>query len=86
MIPVGRYATGYGSSDATWRSTNAAWKLRPSLDRKVGDPLAQLRAELGTSKRTVQRDIGDLERAGFPVVSETRNGTIFWHFIEGFCV
>lgn len=61
------------------------WKLVRLLSGKLGRSLAQLRAELGVSKRTVQRDIGDLERAGFPVVSETRNGTIFWHFIEGFC-
>lgn len=60
------------------------WKLVRLLSGKLGRSLAQLRAELGVSKRTVQRDIGDLERAGFPVVSDTRNGTIFWHFIEGF--
>jgi len=61
------------------------WKLVRLLSGKLGRSLAQLRAELGVSKRTVQRDISGLERAGFPVVSETRNGTIFWHFIEGFC-
>ena len=60
------------------------WKLIRLLSGKLGRSLAQLRAELGVSKRTVQRDIGDLERAGFPVVSETRNETVFWHFIEGF--
>jgi len=61
------------------------WKLVRLLSGKLGRSLAQLRAELGVSKRTVQRDIGDLERAGFPVVSETRHETIYWHFIEGFC-
>lgn len=61
------------------------WSLVRLLSGKVGRSLAQLRSELGVSKRTVQRDIGDLERAGFPIVSESRNGSIFWHFIEGFC-
>ena len=55
------------------------------LSGKLGRSLAQLRTDLGKSKRTVQRDIADLERAGFPIVSEERNGTIYWHFIEGFC-
>ena len=32
----------------------------------------------------MQRDIKGLERAGFPIVSEARDGTIFWRFIEGF--
>lgn len=50
----------------------------------MGRSLAQLRAELGVSKRTVQRDIENLERSGFPIVSEAREGTIFWRFIEGF--
>jgi predicted DNA-binding transcriptional regulator YafY len=27
-----------------------------------------------------------LEQTGFPVVSESRNGTTFWHFMEGFHV
>lgn len=54
------------------------------MSSKLGRSLAQLQAELGTSKRTIQRDIAGLERAGFPVVSETRDGTVFWHFIEGF--
>jgi predicted DNA-binding transcriptional regulator YafY len=61
------------------------WKLVRLLSGKLGRSLAQLRAELGVTKRTVQRDIDGLERAGFPIVSETRDGTIFWRFIEGFC-
>jgi len=50
----------------------------------VGRTLAQLQGELGVTKRTVQRDIATLEAAGFPIVSEARNGTVFWHFMEGF--
>jgi predicted DNA-binding transcriptional regulator YafY len=39
---------------------------------------------LGVTKRTVQRDLEVLTAAGFPVTSEMRNGTVFWHFMEGF--
>jgi len=60
------------------------WKLVRLLSGKLGRSLAQLRSELGVTKRTVQRDIKGLERAGFPIVSEARDGTIFWRFIEGF--
>jgi predicted DNA-binding transcriptional regulator YafY len=45
-----------------------------------------LRAELGVSKRTVQRDMDALERGGFPITSEERNGTVLWRFMEGFRV
>jgi predicted DNA-binding transcriptional regulator YafY len=60
------------------------WTLVRLLTGKLGRSLAQLRAELGVTKRTVQRDIENLERSGFPIVSESRDGTIFWRFIEGF--
>lgn len=60
------------------------WQLIRLLTGKYGRTLAQLRSELGVTKRTVQRDIADLERAGFPVISDNRNGTVFWHFMEGF--
>ncbi len=56
------------------------------LSGRTGRTLAQLHAELGVGKRTVQRDITVLESAGFPIVSESRNGTVFWHFMEGFHV
>jgi predicted DNA-binding transcriptional regulator YafY len=62
------------------------WTLVHLLSGRLGRTLAQLQAELGVTKRTVQRDIAILERTGFPVVSEARNGTVFWHFIEGFRV
>jgi predicted DNA-binding transcriptional regulator YafY len=50
----------------------------------VGRTLAQLCGELGVTKRTVQRDIQVLTEAHFPVTSDMRNGTVFWHFMEGF--
>ena len=60
------------------------WKLVHRLAGHLGRTLAQLTSELGVAKRTVQRDIEVLSVAGFPVTSETRNGTVFWHFMEGF--
>ena len=60
------------------------WRLVHLLAGHLGRTLAQLAGELGVAKRTVQRDIETLSVAGFPVTSETRNGTVFWHFMEGF--
>jgi len=60
------------------------WKLVQLLAGRLGRTLAQLCGELGVTKRTVQRDIQVLAAAGFPVTSDMRNGTVFWHFVEGF--
>ena len=48
------------------------------LLRGKGRTLQQLRAELGVTKRTIQRDIQVLEQAGFPVSSEQRTRSIYW--------
>lgn len=66
--------------------TSRQWHLVRLLSGPRGRTLAQLRAELGVSKRTVQRDIDALERGGFPITSEERNGTVFWRFMEHFRV
>jgi predicted DNA-binding transcriptional regulator YafY len=66
--------------------TSRQWQLVRLLSGPRGRTLAQLRAELGVSKRTVQRDMDALERGGFPITSEERNGTVFWRFMEGFRV
>ncbi len=60
------------------------WKLMQLLAGHIGRTLAQLTQELGVTKRTVQRDIEVLSEAGFPITSDMRNGTVFWHLIEGF--
>ncbi len=60
------------------------WKLVQLLSGRLGRTLAQLCGELGVTKRTVQRDLEVLTAAGFPVTSDMRNGTVFWHFMEGF--
>lgn len=60
------------------------WRLVQLLSGSNGRTLAQLHAELGVSKRTVQRDIAALERSGFPIESRTRNSTVRWRFVDGF--
>jgi proteasome accessory factor B len=60
------------------------WRLVHLLAGRLGRTLTQLSEELGVAKRTVQRDIEVLTEAGFPVTSDMRNGTVFWHFMEGF--
>jgi predicted DNA-binding transcriptional regulator YafY len=61
------------------------WKLVRLLSGPRGRTLRQLVAELGVVKRTVQRDMEALEAGGFPLVSDQRNGTVFWRFMDGFC-
>ena len=58
------------------------WKLVSLLSGRVGRSLDQLKAELGMTKRTVQRDIAVLEAAGFPVLSEPRDGTVYWRLLD----
>jgi proteasome accessory factor B len=61
-------------------------RLMTLLEGKFGRSLDQLRAELGVTKRTIQRDLNVLQTAGLPVISEARNGTIRWRFMEGFVI
>ena len=48
----------------------------------MGRSLDQFRAELGVTKRTIQRDIAVLEAAGFAIISEQRDGTLYWRLVE----
>lgn len=52
------------------------------LSGRAGRTLDQLKAELGVTKRTIQRDIIVLEAAGFPVTSESRDGTVYWRVMN----
>jgi proteasome accessory factor B len=52
------------------------------LSGRAGRTLDQLKAELGVTKRTIQRDIEALDRAGIPVVSESRDGTVYWRMLD----
>ncbi len=58
------------------------WRIVTLLSGRVGRSLDQLKAELGVTKRTIQRDIGVLETAGFPVMSESRDGTVHWRLLD----
>jgi predicted DNA-binding transcriptional regulator YafY len=58
------------------------WKIVTLLSGRVGRSLDQLKAELGVTKRTIQRDIAVLESAGFPVISESRDGTVYWRLLD----
>ena len=58
------------------------WRVVSLLSGRVGRSLDQLKAELGMTKRTIQRDIAVLEAAGFPVVSESRDGMVHWRLLD----
>ena len=61
------------------------WKIIQALltsktGKTVGDLYRML--ELTCDKRSVYRDIQDLESAGFPLVCETVNGSQYWSVME----
>jgi predicted DNA-binding transcriptional regulator YafY len=61
------------------------WQLIQRLGRsRAGVGLDQLAEELGCVRRTVYRDLDALMYAGFPVVSEKRDGKVYYRFIESF--
>ncbi|MFP6628541.1 MAG: YafY family protein [Myxococcota bacterium] len=61
------------------------WQLVQHLARsRVGMGLDQLAEELECVRRTVYRDLDALMYAGFPVVSEKRDGHVYYRFIDSF--
>ena len=61
------------------------WQLIQRLARsRSGAALDDLARELDCVKRTVYRDLDALMFAGFPVVSEKRNGRVFYRFLDSF--
>jgi predicted DNA-binding transcriptional regulator YafY len=61
------------------------WLLIQRLARsRYGQGLDDLAAELGCVRRTVYRDLDALMLAGFPVVSEKRDGRVLYRFLETF--
>lgn len=61
------------------------WQLIQRLARsRAGAGLDELAADLGCVKRTVYRDLDALQYAGFPVLSERRDGRVFYRFIDRF--
>ena len=61
------------------------WKLIQRLAKSRGgatpDDLAE---DLGCVRRTVYRDLDALMYAGFPVISEKRDGHVFYRFLDSF--
>ena len=61
------------------------WQLIQRLAKShYGVGLAALAEDLGCVRRTVYRDLDALMLAGFPVVSETRDGWVFYRFLDTF--
>jgi proteasome accessory factor B len=58
------------------------WKIVSLLSGRAGRSLDQIKGELGVTKRTIQRDIDVLEAAGFPVISQSRDGTVYWRLLD----
>jgi predicted DNA-binding transcriptional regulator YafY len=61
------------------------WQLIQRLARsRYGLGLDALAEELGCVRRTVYRDLDALMLAGFPVVSEKRDGRVLYRFLDSF--
>jgi predicted DNA-binding transcriptional regulator YafY len=61
------------------------WQLIQRLAKsRSGVSLDELASELDCVRRTVYRDLDALMFAGFPVVSERRNGRVHYRFLETF--
>jgi len=63
------------------------WRLIQRLAKsRYGAGLEELAEELDCVRRTVYRDLDALMYAGFPVVSEKRDGRVFYRFVDSFKV
>jgi len=61
------------------------WQLIQRLARsRAGCHLGGLAEDLGCVRRTLYRDLDALMYAGFPVVSERRDGRVYYRFLETF--
>jgi predicted DNA-binding transcriptional regulator YafY len=64
------------------------WYLLRQLDGSQGQSLQDLvnkvPEDFPKNPRTVRRDLEALEAAGFPLITERRNGQTCWRLIEGF--
>ena len=61
------------------------WQLIQRLARsRAGAHLDDLAEDLGCVRRTVYRDLDALMYAGFPVVSEKRDGRTYYRFLDSF--
>jgi len=61
------------------------WQLIQRLARsRAGILLDDLARELGCVRRTVYRDLDALMYAGFPVLSERREGRVYYRFVDSY--
>jgi predicted DNA-binding transcriptional regulator YafY len=61
------------------------WRLIQRLARsRAGVGLDELADDLECHRRTVYRDLDALQFAGFPVLSERRDGKVFYRFLDNF--
>ncbi|MEN8181027.1 MAG: WYL domain-containing protein [Myxococcota bacterium] len=61
------------------------WRLIQRLaNSRAGVSLDDLAEELECVRRTVYRDLDALMLAGFPLLSERRDGRVFYRFLDGF--
>jgi len=61
------------------------WQLIQRLAKsRSGAALDDLAEELGCVRRTIYRDLDALMFAGFPVVSERREGRVYYRFLDTF--
>jgi predicted DNA-binding transcriptional regulator YafY len=61
------------------------WQMIQRLAKsRFGISLDALAEELGCVRRTVYRDLDALMLAGFPVVSEKRDGRVYYRFLDNF--
>jgi len=61
------------------------WRLIQRLAKsRVGATPDELAEDLGCVRRTVYRDLDALMYAGFPVVSEKRDGHVYYRFLDSF--
>lgn len=61
------------------------WQLLQRLARsRAGVGVEELADELECVRRTVYRDLDALQYAGFPVVSEKRDGRVYYRFLDTF--
>lgn len=59
------------------------WQLIQRLAKShAGVGLDELAADLDCVRRTVYRDLDALMYAGFPVMSEKRDGRVFYRFMD----
>lgn len=57
------------------------WKILKLLEARRGKTLAELADKYGVDKRTIQRDLKDLEDAGFPLYDEPDGGAKRWRLL-----